>query len=317
MKRVLILITLLILTACAAVDSPTPSPSPTATATLTPSATATPSATSTPTVTLTPSNTPPPTDTPTITATPEFHNPNPGGDIFFTPYDDEDCQLPCWQGLRIGESTIDDVQVMFDRVFGLTVSEESYKNSPDNPVGEYEVEGTKIAKHFWELPGYAFFRIDVLLDRETNILQGLHFTQFWGDGTLLYPYSPKQIIEIEGIPETFYIRHSVEDQSVIALAYEDGYVFHYFLGATVFEETYEDKIVHKSSFCLNGPVLVADYFIVSPFENLKGDGLDSVHQSWFSWLSNKEPSEDVIGLSAEEIGEIALQSDNLCFMIEE
>jgi hypothetical protein len=294
MKQTWILTTLLILTACAAaVESPTPSPSPTATVTLTPSATSTPSATPTPTATLTPSNTPLPTVTPTITPAPEFHNPNPGGDILFMPYDDEDCQLPCWQGLRIGESTIDDVQVMFDRVFDLIVTEETFRIIQEDSPGKFEVAGTKIVLYWWDLPGdegYGYFEIVVVVDTETDILQGLHISQFQGDGTVWAILTPKQVIEAEGIPDYVYVSNAVENHAVIVLAYKSGIVMLYSFHATIFEE--ENK--SKSTFCLNDPVWTNGNYIVSPFEDVRNEPLDPIHEVWLRWLPNIDPSETVL-----------------------
>ncbi len=260
---------------------------------------------------------PTPTSTPTITMTPEFHNPNPGEDIFFTPYDDDDCQLPCWQGLRIGESTIDDVQVMFDRVFGLTVTEESFITYLEDDLPRDEVAGTRMFKHFWELPGYSYFQINVVVDLDANILQGILLFQFRGDGTVFSPHSPEQIIDMEGLPDYILMSSAVEDHVDLILAYREGFVFQYLMDATISEETIEGKNKSQSTFCLNGPIRVSTYYVVPPFEDPKNEPLAPIHRGWFWKFEKKESSEDVIGLSAEEIGEMALQSDNPCFTIEE
>ncbi len=286
--------------------------------------TAAPSDTPTPTPTATPTAiSPTPTVTETLqpmtpTLTPEFFNPNPGGDVFFTPYDGE-CELPCWQGLRVGESDVAAIQLMLNRVFSLDVSAESFIPYLESDVGHYEIAGTRMVSYWWELPdptypGFTYFAIDVLTDIETNtIFQGLHITQVEGDGTIITIYTPRQSLVTIGAPDQIYLTPEVDDHAAFVLVYNKGIVLHYSVRATYFEE--EAKT--KSRLCLNDPVVASDYYLVSPFEDIKHEPRDIVHKGWLWILGNKESSEEVLGLSAPEIAEIAMQTENPCFTIEE
>ena len=86
----------------------------------------------------------------------------------------------------------------------------------------------------------------------------------------------------------------------------------YSVRATLFEEGNETK----SRLCLNDPVVASDYYLVSPFEDIKNNPVDIVHMGWLSRIGYEEPSEEVLGLSAPEIAEIAMQTENPCFTIE-
>jgi hypothetical protein len=119
------------LAGCApAQDTPTATPSPIQTthqantvAALEATATST-AATTMPTLTPIPGSTPTATVTsgPSSTHTPPVPTPDflqlPfANNVLFAPAADPECQLPCWQGLRVGESNRDDIQAMFELDF--------------------------------------------------------------------------------------------------------------------------------------------------------------------------------------------------------
>lgn len=179
MKCFLALTILLILTACAAA---TESPPPTAVLSNTPPPTAT--STDTPVPTITPSPTLSPTTTEILT-TPDFEALPIAENFLFAPGSDPDCQLPCWQGLRVGESDREDVQRMFREVFGfngeMDYPLEAYPYE-DNPylllIMDYTPEDYPeliATGHSWFWENGTIFDIYLWLHQETDLLAGIYF----------------------------------------------------------------------------------------------------------------------------------------------
>ncbi len=170
MKRLLILATLLTsvlaLTACAAATEsppPTASPSPTATASVTPSPTATPSPTIPP-----PATKIPPTQTPQVIdiempPKPPYEE-TMLGDDFLSNGTDDSCQLPCWFNLRVGETSISEVEDFFNVQLGFETL--SLAQNTDNPNSIIQARST------WGFEG----------------IDGLHIRVRISKGTLIYYY---------------------------------------------------------------------------------------------------------------------------------
>jgi hypothetical protein len=114
----------------------------------------------------------------TLTAfpTPDFPSSTIVDSIFFLPQDTSDCQPPCWQNLRVGESTKADIQSVFDNVFGFDGTRNFFEDATQlAPVWLSEVPGMQTDGYDWITPDGDMFIIATVIDSNTNILQGIEF----------------------------------------------------------------------------------------------------------------------------------------------
>lgn len=177
MKRIQILITVLFLTACAApitapptaVPSDTPPP-PTSTSTVTPPPTITPSPTSSPTATeITPTQIPELVKL-DLPPSPPYEETMLGYDLLSNGTD-ETCELPCWFGLRPGETTLSDLEDFFNIQLGYQSL--SFASSPD-PITFDLIAST------WSFNNnYNSIHISTRVSRETKLLS--RYEVSWND----------------------------------------------------------------------------------------------------------------------------------------
>lgn len=161
------------LAGCGNVDAPA------STATVPPqpsqlAATTMPTASPRPTLTETPSSTPTVTPTagpsPTPAPTPAFGSARVGNDFLFG-NQPEGCELPCWQGLVVGKSNIEDVQSMFDTAFGLNDSYDFVETT-----NQAYPPGIVVAEHSWQfVPGRELFAISVWFDETDQLTEAIDF----------------------------------------------------------------------------------------------------------------------------------------------
>jgi hypothetical protein len=164
---------------------------------------------------LVPTSTPPPTiqSTPTeILPTPDFIDSPLVDGFLISPSLDSDCQLPCWHGLRVGESDREDVQRMFDETLGFNGMLDFFTEHrlPEVTISTFHLDlpGTQATGHEWAAPPMAgFFGLYMLVDEDTGILQGIQLVLTSSYDT--YPYellSAQQVLRELGTPSSIYAR---------------------------------------------------------------------------------------------------------------
>ncbi len=301
MKRLLILATLLILTACTAatVEPVTP--------------TAVPSDTPLPTVSPTPTRTPFPT-WPPPSPTPDFLDSPIANGFQFAPSTDPMCQLPCWQGLRVGESDKEDVLMMFDELLGIR---EGLRVSTDI-TGFPDME---IIGYSWDLEDserntIGSLALNTSIDQETGILKGIHIDTI-SFGQYKIP-TPQQIIKELGSPSVIYA-DSTGSLVRLMLLYYEGIVSQSVTDASLEQQVIDDETKIVVNYCLNQIPATTLNHIVEPFDDIMETGLDSVQNAAFGEYlraAGFSPIEEVFGLTVEEFVEIALDDENPCIVFE-
>jgi hypothetical protein len=296
-------------------------------------ATAAPSSTATSLPTLTPSPTVtsiPRTDTPHPTRDPTVPTPilpaSVSEDFFFggnTP----DCQLPCWNGLIVGESDCEDVQAVFVEVFGFDEVYDPFAELPPSYTipGHPEHQpnlppGFAVGGHRWgsENPTYG---LDIMpwVEEETCTLMGLEFR--WGrGGSFDPPTQPQHIIQELGMPSQMLIlvqMTELADYLSVRLftVYENGVVFfqagHASIITTTTAEGDADRV---AEFCLDdrGGFGGGEARIVAP---LLSDDWDPIQETFVGGALNDPhfvPIQEAFGINLEELTRIAIEEDNPC-----
>ncbi len=275
LERLLIVVgSVLMLSGCGNTDAA----APTATAIMRPTkpaATTTPTASPSPTLTQTPSSTPTITPTagpsPTPAPTPVFGSARVGNDFLFG-NQPEGCELPCWQGLVVGQSDTANIQAMFDTAFGFDGSKvfesriwESDTNAPPGLVNTY---------HLWTLREAEYwndeFLVELWIREDRRILEAIRID---AEGNEFEPYSsPQQILRGLGVPSIMkvYIQQSAEDPRWgtldLSMMYGDtGITVDY---ADLISITPDLQGNDTTIFCLDrmqGPHYTVDVYITEPF----------------------------------------------------
>ncbi len=310
MKRILILTSLLIFTGCtAATGSPTATPSPSRV----PPVTFTP----VPTITTSPTSTISPTAS-EIIPTPDLMDSPIVDGVLLSPHPAPDCQLPCWQGLRVGESDRDDIQTMFDEVFGFRGTRAFFKDPTLlAPIWIPDVPGTQADGYEWEFTD-VHFDVVTVIDQNSGILQGIRL--IYSSQNILNLSTFQQIIHELGPPDYYFtlpvmdINLAPPGSSVpidIILFYNEGMAF----GLTSqgnFQETMvgeqKENLVH---FCLDSKVTIGMSYFVPPFTSLGYNDLPPLSEEWFSryinpklgWISGDE----AFGISVSQFSDFAYQ----------
>lgn len=269
-----------------------------------------------PTASLTLTASPFPTAT-EILETPDFFASTIADNILFAPSADPDCQLPCWQGLTVGKSDQDDALQMFDEVFGLKVSDNFFQETPMEPLRDDETPSIKYARYGWEFPS-GTFNISVAVDKETLFIIGFQITHS-SRPRKLYLHTPQEIMQHVGSPSEIYIEPEIKsggDTYLIRLmlVYNEGMAFWFHQEVSEVQQAEVNYI----NLCFNNTVILSTYTFVEPFDSLEGD-LDPVQTEWiqrFALRTVLEPSEEVLGMTAEEIGAVAVQEENPCILME-
>lgn len=252
--------------------------------------------------------------------TPSFLDSPVAEHVFFPPADEQDCRPPCWQGLRVGESTSADVQTMFDTVFGFHGMRDFFRDPPQfAPVWTLDIPDTVTVGYDWEfLPDV--FRVHLVFDQRTDILIGMEFSYRAFQSYKLY--STRNIIQELGAPDYYFTEASKNaplssnDPSWpmrIVLIYKQGIVFDLFHTASV-EESDGDLF---ANICLNEVPTMGFAYIMPPFEALSSQEKSPLQNKWLSYGEHPKvwaPGEAFFELSTQEFAEIALREDNPCFL---
>lgn len=143
------------------------------------------------------------------------------------------CQLPCWQGLRIGVSTREDVLGVLNSLFDFGGYVDFFD---DNSVTKLD----SVSRSLLDVPGVegsgyswvtteTLFSLLAVVDAETGVLQGLQFRHVTGLYTERLPHrytirTPREIIEQLGSPAAIYTTGQGSWLMAVLLFYEQGIV---------------------------------------------------------------------------------------------
>jgi hypothetical protein len=312
MKRILILVSLLILTACTAATgspTPTPSPSPAPPVTFTPMPTNTPS----PTVTSTPAD--------GIPDAPIFNG------YLLTPYDDPECQLPCWQGLVIGESGRDDVQETFARltqVDGYDFFEDFEVEDHTNLWIPDSISLDRAAGFEWyREPGVGlhFLGLIAIMDENEKTLEGLAINT--GGDSL----TPQEVFVKLGAPSLIlvFMQQALHGVSFpMRFVYPDKGLVIFFTMTAPSLPLEEADGVSYATYCLNDPHNGSGSNIVAPFDDLELtreeiETLPPVFRDWVGYGitgGHLRAIEAVTGLTMQDIVDRVMSEENACLDIQ-
>jgi hypothetical protein len=295
----------LILIACRTPEHPTPPPT-TTTIPLAPL----------PTRTLTPTATITPTAPPTATILPDSEPVLDAAlvnDILFR-REVAGCVLPCWEGLRIGEAGIDDVQHVMDGTFGLRGSVDVAAATPN--VGALwipDIRGTTTAGHSWTVNnGVSVLRL--LFVNQGGSLMGIELATL--SVGPYQGYTPQAIIQHMGKPDHVMLhvgpapnpRGGSDTVFFLVMLYREGFAYSYC-------RTLPRSEASSPRFCLDAPPTGAAYHIVRPFDDLTGVRADALQSAWvFDDIERRRlrPTEEALGISVSAFAERAL-SLSPCF----
>lgn len=279
-----------------------------------------PGDTSTPLSTPTLTNTAGPS--PTTAPTPAFGSARVGDDFLFS-NQPEGCEFPCWQGLVIGQSTIDDVQSMFHIAFGF----EDDVTFLEDPRSKFVYSRTE-----WEFApdkqgddGFSFLAV---LNSRNHILEGIEIRA--ESPRFEVNVAPQYILRKLGEPSHMLVsieRGTVRDWGIAMLVmfyYDRGITVEY-LGVPLSIRVVDSGMPDVAKMCLGAspPDRKYDDIIVYFTGPIASDltNLSPIQESWFgSPIRTHTPSyktfEEVFNLSLEEVTTLAQQQENLCLEVE-
>lgn len=269
---------------------------------------------------------PPPTVTVTAFPTPALSEALIGDDFLFEPSSVSGCQLPCWQGLRVGQSGRADIQRVFDEVFGFHGHRQFIPDEPPVPTSlpfEFYAAGYIWNSHNSE-DEIESFVFNTFYERATFALRALEFAASYERFNVhLLPY---RIMEELGQP-SHMLMGFVGGERADAVNFwmdivyaEIGMVFHFsniFLPGSI--GLYPDHIEAELDLCLDNESWSTEYvdyrqvLILNPLpENL--DEMSSL-QSYLLPYETAEPIfsvPDFFKVSLEDITVMALQGSEDC-----
>jgi hypothetical protein len=226
------------------------------------------------------------------------------------------CQLPCWYGLRPGESPIKQVDTVFDEVFQFggkihlvdVLSEGLPLSSADTP-------GTSYVSLLWQMDETqeetGAFIIDAVFD-EALILQGI---EIWQNSEGAYATeSAQQIIQALGRPE-----HIRLDGSKVG--YERaGYLYIqlvYTRGVELFIIYVQDPLtidpLSYAPLCFTAPPEMSYTYLVPAFSAIDPEAMTIVQREWighsFSEDSGLRPVDEVLEMTEDQFLDLILQQE--------
>jgi hypothetical protein len=223
--------------------------------------------------------------------------------------------LPCWEGLRIGEAGVGDVQRVMDSTFGFRSSVDFFATPPN--IGALwipDIPGTISAGHSWTVNnGVSVLRLLFVID-ERGILQGIEFTLL--SVGPYQGYTPQEIIRRMGKPDhiALHVGPSPNPQggsdtvSFLVMLYHEGFAYSY-------RRTLPRAEASSSEYCLDVPPSGAAYHILPPFEDFTPATANPLQALWvFDVIARDrlQSIEETLSMSTGAFTELAL-SASPCF----
>lgn len=327
-KSVKIRITILILTlagltACAAPQPVTVSPSLLPTVTPSPTV-ATATQTPSPTATRIPSSTP-------ILPTPVLPKSDETNiylaDLLFSQAY-SNCQLPCWQGLIIGQSTPEQARRLFNDSFAFNgISDLSFNTRDTEFLGVEGLKGYYPLGYEWVTEG-DIISIGTLFEVDKEVLAGIVFKWITGDyGRPAVRITPQQVIEEIGLPDHFLVATDGTARADIGnariqLIYHQGIVVnfdHFIPIEVVFDPANPGYFQSRTEeLCLDNQDeiewVIGSILLTESFDPDLAD-LSSLQRRFTTNVINfrqLKPLSDVFDISPEGLTELVHTQDNVC-----
>jgi hypothetical protein len=244
--------------------------------------------------------------TPTISFPEEQDGHIPLNQILFNGFNDE-CAVPCWYGLKIGESDQEDVQSLFDNVFGFNGTIDFW--APHDGVAVNfrmflnPIEGMLGTGYQWaDRDTEDNIGIGAFVDEQTKTLQGIVI--IWGGRTSGFAdVTPSDLFERLGTPSSILVDATPREALFI---FDVGIAFHFFVfpdkelcfGEDKFDEVFE----------------IGTLVITSSLENRLNNlsALETHYFGRFITNDNLRPVEEVTNMTPEMITQSVLNGEDNC-----
>jgi hypothetical protein len=296
---------------------------------LAPTATSKAVSTPTPRPTLTSQPTRPPTQTPTPTPDvppPALSDTLLTNDFFFGPGSVPGCELPCWQGLVVGESGRAEIQAMYDTVLGFNGTRQFILDNPDQSSRIWLPDEYWGGGYLWfGLPGDPAtegsenFAVSFVYEMETFRLVELKFRS--SVPRFNASLSPQRVIRELGEPSHLIIAVRGGERGdrlglSLELLYVDGYVFQFseaFIPTDPNDDAVEVCLGHSYWQAGGYDVGGITIRIFEPFGESLGN-LPPLVKAELRFLESDAfiPITDYFDVSLEDITELALQDEDAC-----
>jgi hypothetical protein len=234
---------------------------------------------------------------------------NVADDYFFAISEDPDCRLPCWQGLRVGESEESDVLQRFDDVFGYL----SFSPAPlGTGLGFYSLpeDGFRPVGYYWDFDDGYFDALAVVEDGSGTI-RTLVFNNSarLGNGEVTF-HTPQAILRALGEPAAIHAEFletaptaPVAGLGRVFIVYDQGIAFFLVMSYDVMEyDTFQ--------FCLGQQPTMERIMIFEPYSGAD-DELDELQRAILR-RTYYPTVEEIFGLSPADLTRIARTEDNAC-----
>jgi hypothetical protein len=254
----------------------------------------------------------------TVFLTPDFSPIAPGFLLAETP----DCQLPCWQGLRVGISNRKDVQAMFDTVFGFDGQIDVFQENRQL-LDSYELYGTEAGGHLWwvpeisEEPEGANFGLYFLVDKQSGILQGIQIVNAPFNTHAYETYTPQQVLQRLGEPSAAYIWPAIRGTIQLLLIYEEQGIASYMITQPIDEVFWtQDYPFSLATYCLDEQVILANSYITEPIAGVSEEELSPIQYVWFGERITLLRPIEIVGLTKTDLYLLATQAATPCIEID-
>jgi hypothetical protein len=220
--------------------------------------------------------------------------------------EDATCRLPCWYGLRVGQSNVEEIQNTFRQIFGLS---ESYiftmGRDPDlsNDNSDYVRFDWKGGKN--DTGELSLFGIQTYFNPKTSIL-GV-FQMSTSVPSFLKTATPQKVIYELGIPSTIRVRldgtgnPNIAGLQAIALFSQDSKAGVYLYWRTYFPV--KDNVV---TWCLDGATDQRDSSL-----DIRTPPSDDP-RAIASIQNDYKPIDDVFGITPEDLYQRVIDGNNVC-----
>lgn len=297
-----------------------PPPTVTITSSLTATATATNTPLSAPTATVLRSRDDlPPGPTPSLPEDFDFR------EFLFA---DNPCQLPCWQGLVIGESTADDVQQVFDDTLGFDGAIDFFEpgaflhRGGSLMVLGHIPEGLYLIGYSWTLPhDEGIFTVAAVLDRD-DILVGLEFDT-WNlrasRNPSLAPFMADLGVPdywtLDWDPQGFVLGDANKDSDYMPweLLYKKGVYVQMLVRGPVMPLDPPDNLEFILTLCEQAESLSTKVFLTSPYSDIQEFAPNQmVPTGDLTRFMDDQIVEDTFGMSKDAVMAHFMASDDAC-----
>jgi hypothetical protein len=246
------------------------------------------------------------------------------------------CQLPCWQGLVVGQSSMADVQRMFDTTFDFQGKVDFAQNNPlqdKNEVAYFKnISSVFYTGYIWKYPNSQIYVV-ALVNSNMNILDGLVIRAFVSD-PLAYKVhlTVQSVLRQLGTPNVFMAQLSQSEAAEVGganilMVYQKGLVFEFTSSIPIVLPSQDPSLTRATAqFCLQDNEIKRDNFITGGESSaeivLMPPLIDNFNdlspvQSWAVQPAIRKnnpllPISNVFGVTVEEITRRALNEDNPC-----